>query len=708
MNIGINGLGRIGKCVLLQLLQNPKYKIRCINAINITVYEIEEYLKYDSSHHYDKNFYFKIISNDEFILGTNRIKLFSDRNAVSLKWKDYNCNYLIDCTGSYLTTDKCKLHDVEYIIISSPAKDNNIPTFIYGVNDKEYDGQNIVSGSSCTTNCISPLLKILNDNYKIKDCVFTTIHATTASQYTVDIIDKKQRTSRSILNNIIPHTTGASSSIYKVIPELNGLINGTSLRVPVLNCSLVDVNIYLEDNTVKLDDIIKLIRNDKNFKVVYDINNKNLVSCDFMTTTTPTIIDINASIDMGNGRFKFMVWYDNEWSYSAQLIRLFETMYNNNTTIKSKYYITSLKDKITDKRVMLRLDLNVPINNNIVTDDFRISSSIPTINTILEYKPKCIILSSHFGRPVSKDTENSLLNIINYINQYLNYEIVFLDDGISNKSLEIINNNDTFKIYLLENLRFHSEETNYLNIDITSNNIFKIYNNMADIFICDAFGCVHREHMSICGPSKFNKQIGYGHLIAKEIDSVNKLTDSNKKILCIIGGNKIKDKMPIIDMFTNVKNAKIFVAGGIAKHYRSINNNTYIMKDGYGNIDLEVKPEYIEDIHNSRLNIYDIGDKSYNELIELIDDSDIIFWNGSLGVIEHDYYKKSSINLVNYLKSKTSIQVIIGGGETGSLIEDKNNINSNIFISTGGGALLEFIQEKLNNNKNIIGLSIYQ
>jgi glyceraldehyde 3-phosphate dehydrogenase len=224
--------------------------------------------------------------------------------------------------------------------MTAPSKDNT-PTFIYGVNHNNYNGENIISGSSCTTNCLAPMLKILNDEYKIKSCIFTTIHATTASQYTVDIVNKLSRTNRSIFNNIIPHTTGASSSIISVLPELNGKINGTSIRVPVLNCSLLDVNIELENKNITLKDIKKLLINSSFYKSVYDINEKKLVSCDFITTTTPTILDINASIDIGNGIFKLFIWYDNEWSYSTQIIRLLKHVneYKQNKYISNKPYM---------------------------------------------------------------------------------------------------------------------------------------------------------------------------------------------------------------------------------------------------------------------------------------------------------------------------------------------------------------------------------
>ena len=314
IQLGINGFGRIGKCIFLQLLENKNYNIKCLNAMDIKVTEIEDYLLYDTTHKHNIKLNIKIISDDEFQINHHNIKIISERDAKKIDWDSMGCEYIIDATGAYLTTEKCKSYNAPYVIMSSPAKDDT-KTFIYGVNDNMYSGENIVSGSSCTTNSIAPLLKILNDNYKVVNCIFTTIHATTASQYVVDVFKKSSRTNRSILNNIIPHTTGASSSIISVLPELEGKINGTSIRVPVINSSLIDINIELENRDIKLKDIQELLMKHEKYKIVYGVSTKKLVSSDFTTTKTPTILDINASIDIGNGKFKLMVWYANEWSY---------------------------------------------------------------------------------------------------------------------------------------------------------------------------------------------------------------------------------------------------------------------------------------------------------------------------------------------------------------------------------------------------------
>lgn len=321
--IAINGFGRIGKCILMQLLENKQFNVVAINATNINISEIEDYLRYDSNHRVNIP-EVTIIGDNVFTIRHHNIHLLNDRKPENLKWRDYGCKYVIDATGAFLTEEKCKLHDVDRVIITAPAKDN-MPTFIYGVNMDIYNGENIVSASSCTTNCLAPCLKLLESNYTIEDVSFTTIHAATASQYTVDVTKKSSRTNRSILNNIIPHTTGATSSVTKVLPELTGKIYGTSLRVPVSNCSLVDVNIRTT-NEINLNDVVDLFKSSSYNNVVTGITDKKVVSSDFMTTTTPCILDKTASIEMGKHNIKLMLWYDNEWAYSTQILRLIENM----------------------------------------------------------------------------------------------------------------------------------------------------------------------------------------------------------------------------------------------------------------------------------------------------------------------------------------------------------------------------------------------
>ena len=242
ISVGINGFGRIGKSIFIQLINREDIVVTAINAPNFDIKHIETYLKYDSVHHYDTNFIIDIIDSENFTINGNKIHVLKNRDAKQLDW---NVTYVIDATGSYLTSDKCKDHNVDYVIMCAPPKDNT-PLFVYNVNHEKYNGEKIVSNASCTTNCITPVLKFLDNNYTILNGNFTTIHSTTASQTTVDILNSNNRTHRGIINNIIPHSTGASGSISELIPSLTDKIFGTSLRVPVSNVSIVDLNVELE------------------------------------------------------------------------------------------------------------------------------------------------------------------------------------------------------------------------------------------------------------------------------------------------------------------------------------------------------------------------------------------------------------------------------------------------------------------------------
>jgi phosphoglycerate kinase len=324
----------------------------------------------------------------------------------------------------------------------------------------------------------------------------------------------------------------------------------------------------------------------------------------------------------------------------------------------------------------------------------------------LEQSPKYVILTSHFGRPKGKDSSLSLQFLIPILQKYLMSEVKFLEHGLSEKTLENINSLEG--IYLLENLRFHEEETAYEK-DSTNKcaDVVNIYKRLGDVFICDAFGCAHRKHLSIYAMKHFEKPYGYGHLIKKELDAISSLVNSpDKKVLGIIGGNKIQDKIPIIDSLRKIPGSKIYIAGGLAKQYKSTCANEIVMCDGYGSSNLDSTPEYIESIIESKLNVYDIGRDSLEWLKHYIKESDIVFWNGSLGVIENEDYKKGSLVLLDFLFQQKDKTIIIGGGETASLITDKTCLE-NVYVSTGGGALLEYLQNKILHNKTLVGLEIY-
>ena len=693
ISIGLNGFGRIGKCVFLQLIYNNNIDIKVVNAPDYDIYSLESYLKRDTVHKYKKSFSIIIIDNDTFKINGKIIHIMRNRNANELTWKKYNVHHIIDTTGVYLTQEKAQQHDVDYIVMSAPPKDDT-PQFVYGANDQSYNGEKIISNASCTTNCITPVLRHLQEHYGILQANFTTIHASTASQKVVDTAHSKSRTNRSIFNNIIPHSTGASKSIFKILPKLQDKIVGTSVRVPVNNVSLVDLNVELEQPQ-NLENIIEQMKNDPYLQVIKE----NIVSSDLISTECPSIIDEKASLELGNNHFKFMIWYDNEWSYSAQLIKLMDVICKHNN---DPYYIDN--QNFNKKNVLLRLDFNVPMQDGVITDNYRITSAMPTIQRILKDNPNRLMIMSHFGRPNGKEEKYTLKQIVPELEKVIGKSVEFLSHGLSNKTIKDLSKQKS-EIYLLENLRFHEEETKYKSMDMTNNEVYDTIQQLGDIFVNDAFGCMHRDHLSITGINTNDK--AHGYLIEKELNALHNITrnTSSKKILAIIGGGKMDDKLELLKNLSK-KVDHIYICGGninsIVKHdmsnylqeIKSNKSEISLMCDGLcgDNFDTIPKHTTVENLQENE-NFFDIGMKSFNDLHQLIKTHDIIFWNGTLGVVEDEKFKHGSELLVNTLKQELQRcpekKVIIGGGDTGGFV-NKHQHNFT-HISTGGGASIEYI-----------------
>ena len=327
IKIGINGFGRIGKCIFLQLLNSDNIIVRAINIPDFDIDFLEHYLKTDSNHSYNKSWSVKKVSYNEVKINDNLITILDSRKGENLNWRTFDIDYVIDATGVFLTKEKAKTHNVPYFIMCAPSKDST-PQFIVNGNEEKYIGERIVSNASCTSNCLIPVLKVLHEKFIIIDGNFNTIHAATASQKTTDTTKMKKRTCRSIFNNIIPHTTGASKSIGKILPDLQGKLIGASVRVPVSNVSLVNLNIRLTKDTT-LKEILQIFKETDFIKVE---EKPYMVSQDFMTTRCPSIVDKSASLELLSNQFKIAIWYDNEWSYAYKTIKLLEHMIHFNNS----------------------------------------------------------------------------------------------------------------------------------------------------------------------------------------------------------------------------------------------------------------------------------------------------------------------------------------------------------------------------------------
>ncbi|MBD0824490.1 MULTISPECIES: type I glyceraldehyde-3-phosphate dehydrogenase [Aestuariibaculum] len=323
LKLGINGFGRIGRIAFRVAAARPDVEIVGINDL-LDVEHLAYLLKYDSVH---GRFNGTVdIVNGNLVVNGNEIRITAERNPEDLKWDAVGAEVVLDCTGIFTTLDKAQAHitaGAKKVAISAPSAD--APMFVMGVNhDKITAADTIVSNASCTTNCLAPIAKVINDNFGIVEGLMTTVHATTATQMTVDGPSRKDwRGGRSALANIIPSSTGAAKAVGKVIPELNGKLTGMAFRVPTPDVSVVDLTVRTE-KAASWDEVKAALKAaaDGPLKGVLGYTEEAVVSQDFVSESMTSIFDAEASIALNDNFFKLVSWYDNEFGYSTKLIDL--------------------------------------------------------------------------------------------------------------------------------------------------------------------------------------------------------------------------------------------------------------------------------------------------------------------------------------------------------------------------------------------------
>ncbi len=321
IKVAINGFGRIGRCVARIIEQRDDVELVAINDTAST--EMLEYItKYDTVHG-TFNGEVKVV-NGFLKMGKINAKLYSTRDAKELTFtKECGADVVLECTGAYLTQESCQVHidnGAKKVVMSAPAKDDT-PTFVLGVNEKEYKGQLIISNASCTTNCLGPIAKMIDDAYGIEKGLMTTIHSYTNDQNILDVKHKKdKRRARAGAQNMIPTTTGAAKAMKLIMPQLDGKLHGQSVRVPTPNVSMVDVNFVVKKDTSK-EELNSLFESKaKEFAGIIAVDNEMMVSSDLVGNTNSTIIASDLTQVIGGNMIKVMSWYDNEWGYSSRLI----------------------------------------------------------------------------------------------------------------------------------------------------------------------------------------------------------------------------------------------------------------------------------------------------------------------------------------------------------------------------------------------------
>jgi len=334
IKLGINGFGRIGRMVFRAAIDNFANDIQVVAINDLLDPDYLAYmLKYDSVHGI---FNHEVSADNEkkvLIVDGKEIKVFAEKAAYDyeakkalITWGDLGADVVVESTGLFLTKDKAQMHldaGAKKVIMSAPSKDDT-PMFVYGVNDKTYAGQTIISNASCTTNCLAPISKVLNDTFGIKRGLMTTIHAATATQKTVDGPSKKDwRGGRGILENMIPSSTGAAKAVGKVLPALNGKLTGMSVRVPTSDVSFVDLTCELE-KPASYDEICAAMKaaSEGELKGILGYTEDAVVSTDFRNDARTSIFDVKAGIQLDPTFVKVCSWYDNEWGYSNKVLEM--------------------------------------------------------------------------------------------------------------------------------------------------------------------------------------------------------------------------------------------------------------------------------------------------------------------------------------------------------------------------------------------------
>ncbi|GFD74126.1 type I glyceraldehyde-3-phosphate dehydrogenase [Alteromonas marina] len=323
IRIGINGFGRIGRLVMRAAAERNDIEVVAINDLLDTDY-IAYLLKYDSTHGlFDGEV---TVDNNNLVVNGKTIRITSERDPAALKWNEVDVDVVVESTGLFLTKETAAKHieaGAKKVVMSAPSKDDT-PMFVMGVNQDSYAGETIVSNASCTTNCLAPLAKVLNDKFGIVDGLMTTVHATTATQKTVDGPSMKDwRGGRGAGQNIIPSSTGAAKAVGKVIPELNGKLTGMAFRVPTPNVSVVDLTVNLA-KPASYADICAAMKeaSEGDLKGIMGYTEDAVVSNDFVGDARTSVFDATAGIALTDTFVKLVSWYDNEWGYSNKVLDL--------------------------------------------------------------------------------------------------------------------------------------------------------------------------------------------------------------------------------------------------------------------------------------------------------------------------------------------------------------------------------------------------
>ena len=722
VKIGINGFGRIGRNFFRAAKQlGPDFDFVAVNDLGDAA-TMAHLLKYDSVHgRYPGEVG---LGANGLVIDGDELRVLAERNPADLPWKELGAEIVIESTGIFTDRDKAAAHleaGAQKVIISAPAKDEDL-TVVLGVNDDAYDPANhhVISNASCTTNCVAPMAKVLDDAFGIEQGFMTTVHAYTNDQSILDLPHKDLRRARAAAVNIIPTSTGAAKATGLVLPHLKGKLDGMAMRVPVPDGSVTDL-VATVSREVTVDEVNAAFAAAADEgplagKLVY--TEDPIVSSDIVGSPASCTFDASATMVMGNV-VKAVGWYDNEWGYSSRLVDLAATRRGEALTRGGPVLAVTLRtlDDLGDvagSRVFVRADFNVPLDAGAVADDARIVATLPTIRELRE-RGASLVLASHLGRPKGEVHDDLRLAPVGArLAELLGEPVATLAETAPSELPDD-------PVVLLENLRFDPGEE--ANDPAFAGRLA----DLADAYVDDAFGAAHRAHASVSALPELMLASGRpavaGRLMQREVEVLSRLLRRSGAAVRRDPRRGEGQRQARGDRVLDRPSRRAADRRGDGVHpdrRRGRRDRRRASANGIGSrrcapraparasvacssrcrrtwsppprsrATAERRTVPAAEIPRGMMGL-DIGPKTVEAYARIIADAKTILWNGPMGVFELEPFSAGTRGVATAIAHADAFSVV-GGGDSLLAVKQAELADAFDHLSTGGGASLEFLE----------------